>query len=235
MNCKETQLYMDGFLDRELDLVRSIDLERHLHECAECAALHRSRLVVRGALAPLRYSAPKALKQSVRASLAKSAAPPRRIPWMPLAAVAAMLAIGVAIFVRPDLNRVEHQVVDSHIRSLMPGHLMDVPSTDQHTVKPWFAGKLDLSPPVQDFTDKGFPLIGGRLDYFDNHPVAVVVYRKNQHIVNVFAWRSAEANRIQRAARDRGYNTVQFVRDGIEYWLVSDLNAEELRQLSRLI
>ncbi len=156
MTCKETQLYMDGFLDRELDLVRSIDLEKHLHDCRQCSDLHRSRLAMRAALAPLRYEAPASLKRTVQSSLQKSTRK-QKIDWIALGAIAAILTIGFMMFIRPDLNRVQHAVVDSHIRSLIPGHLTDVPSTDQHTVKPWFAGKLDFSPPVQDFSAEGFP------------------------------------------------------------------------------
>ncbi len=234
MTCKETQLYMDGFLDRELDLVRSIDLEKHLHDCRQCSDLHRSRLAMRAALAPLRYEAPASLKRTVQSSLQKSTRK-QKIDWIALGAIAAILTIGFMMFIRPDLNRVQHAVVDSHIRSLIPGHLTDVPSTDQHTVKPWFAGKLDFSPPVQDFSAEGFPLIGGRIDYFDNHPVAVVVYRKNQHTINVFAWRSTENARIKRTASDHGYNIVQFAKDGIEYWVVSDLNSEDLGRFVKLL
>jgi len=237
MTCKETRTFMDGYLDRELDLVRSIDLERHLHDCPECATLHKSRMAVRGAMSSgtLRYQAPAAFKSAVRAKLLQSEPKPkRRIGWMPLGAMAAVAAVVAILFLRPDLNRVQGEVVDSHIRSLMPGHLMDVPSTDQHTVKPWFAGKLDFSPPVQDFSTQGFPLVGGRVDYFDKRPVAVVVYRRNQHVINVFEWRSAETGRIERTRHDRGYNIVQFVRDGMEYWVVSDLNAEELHQFATL-
>ncbi len=233
MTCKEAQLYMDGYLDRELDLIRMVDLERHLHECASCAALHRARMAVRATIPNLRYAAPVALKKSVGAAIAKQT-PRRRVDWISLGAVAAGVAIVGALLLRPDLNRVEHEVVDSHIRSLMPGHLADVPSTDQHTVKPWFAGKLDFSPPVRDFASEGFPLVGGRVDYFDNHPVAVIVYRRNQHVINVFAWRSKESARIERTERDRGYNVIQLVNDGIEFWVVSDLNEEELRQFARM-
>jgi anti-sigma factor RsiW len=242
MTCKETQFLMDGYLDRELDLIHSIDLERHLHECPECAELHRARVVVRAAMTPLRYTAPAALKQSVREKLDQAglnraglnqATPRRRFQWQPIAALAAAAAIALVIFIRPDLNRVEHEVVDSHIRSLMPDHLMDVPSTDQHTVKPWFAGKLDFSPPVQDFTAQGFPLIGGRIDYFDNHPAAVVVYRRNKHVINLFAWPTQSIS-TSSTLHERGYNIVYLARNGMEYWIVSDLNSGELGQFANL-
>jgi anti-sigma factor RsiW len=232
MTCKETQFLMDGYLDRELDLMRSIDLERHLHECPECAELHRARVAVRAAMTPLRYTAPVALKQSVRAKI-NEASGRRQFQWQPIAVLAAAAAIALVIFLRPDLNRVEHEVVDSHIRSLMPGHLMDVPSTDQHTVKPWFAGKLDFSPPVEDFSAEGFPLVGGRIDYFDNHPSAVVVYQRNKHVINLFAWPSQSIS-AKRTLHDRGYNIMHVARNGMDYWIVSDLNDEELNQFAAL-
>lgn len=241
MTCKETQTFMDGYLDRELDLVRSIDLERHLHDCPVCAELHRSRMAVRSAMGAgaLRYQAPAALRKAVRAKLVEidraERRPSFRVNWTAFTAFAAAAAVVVVLFLRPDLNRVQHEVVDSHVRSLMAGHLMDVPSTDQHTVKPWFAGKLDFSPPVQDFSAEGFPLVGGRIDYFGGHPAAAVVYQRNKHVINVFAWRSSESTRIKRSGRDHGYNFVDMVRDGTEYWVVSDLNAEELDQFVRLV
>lgn len=232
MTCKETQAFMDGYVDGELDLVRSIELERHLHECPACAELHRSRMAVRSAMSAgsLRYQAPATLKSAVRARLGERK---RRFSWTPVAILAAASMAILAIYINRQGNRIEREVVDSHIRSLMAGHLTDVVSTDQHTVKPWFAGKIDFSPPVRDFSSAGFPLVGGRIDYFDNHPVAVVVYRRNQHVINVFAWRAAGANQAPRDSGERGYNIVGFARDGIEYSVVSDLNTGELREFVR--
>ncbi len=235
MTCKETQTLMDGYLDRELDLMRIVDLERHLHDCAACTELHRARMAVRAAMgtATLRYQAPAALKSSVRRKIAQTERK-FRFGWTPFLAAVATVLVVAGIFFRPESNRVEREVLDSHIRSLMAGHLTDVVSTDQHTVKPWFAGKIDLSPPVQDFAEQGFPLVGGRMDYFGDHPAAVVVYRKNQHVINVFTWRSSEPARSPRTIHDHGYNIIEFVRDGTAYWVVSDLNEEELDQFARL-
>lgn len=236
MSCKEIRTCMDGYIDRELDLVRSIDLERHIHDCSGCAELHRSRMVLRTALhePSLRYTAPADLKKKVRAKLGQQERPRFGFVWIPAAAAAVAAVVTVLIFVRPDVNRVERDVVDSHVRSLIPGHLTDVLSTDQHTVKPWFSGKIDFSPPVTDFATQGFPLVGGRIDYFGDHPVAVVVYRRNQHPINVFAWRSGESNRARRVMRDRGYNIIELTRDGTEFWVVSDLNPQELEQFAAL-
>jgi anti-sigma factor RsiW len=240
VTCKETQTFMDGYLDGELDLVRSIDLERHLHDCPACGELHKARTTVRAAIgaSPLRYHAPSGLKQSVHAALLEQARketkPERKwfqLQWPALAATAAAVIVAV-LWLRPIANPLERDVVDSHIRSLMANHLMDVPSTDQHTVKPWFAGKLDFSPPVRDFSSDGFPLTGGRLDYLDHRPVAALVYRRNQHIINVFMWPDSSGDRKFHSSAQQGYNVIETVRNGVEYWLVSDLNHGELQQLA---
>jgi len=129
------------------------------------------------------------------------------------------------------------EVVSSHVRSLMePNHILDVPSTDQHTVKPWFNGKLDFSPAVENLADQGFPLIGGRLDYMDGRSVAALVYRRNQHYINLFIWPSSGAqDRAQSPVRRQGYSLIQWYKAGMEYWAVSDLNEAELGQFAEII
>lgn len=246
MNCKETATFMDGYLDGELDLVRSVELERHLLDCAACSELHGSRVALRSAAgaAALRYQPPAGLEKSVRAALSaldrEERKPAWRIPlrlpaWTPVAAMAAILGVFAILWLRPPANPLEHDVVEAHIRSLMANHLTDVTSTDQHTVKPWFAGKVDFSPPVRDFSSEGFRLIGGRLDYLDSRPVAALVYQRNQHVINVFTWPVQDGNHGIRSETRQGYNILDMVQGHTEYWLVSDLNAAELRQLADLI
>jgi len=124
---------------------------------------------------------------------------------------------------------VAREVLTSHLRSLMPGHLMDVVSTDQHTVKPWFDGRIDFAPPVNDFAADGYRLIGGRLDYLDSRPVAALVYQRHKHIVNVFVWPAADGSQssVESAAHD-GYNLLHWRHGGMNYWMASDLNAQEM-------
>jgi anti-sigma factor RsiW len=161
---------------------------------------------------------------------------------VPLALAAAIIILlGLAflyqggILDRSPGHRLETEVISGHVRSLLAAHLLDVPSTDQHTVKPWFAGKLKFSPPVQDFADYGFRLIGGRLDFVDGREVAAVVYQRNKHVINLFVWPS-ESNRSttpQGYTKD-GYNVLHWARGGFEFWLVSDVNAKDLRDLADL-
>jgi anti-sigma factor RsiW len=137
---------------------------------------------------------------------------------------------------RSQTEIVAREVLTSHLRSLMPGHLMDVVSTDQHTVKPWFAGRIDFSPPVSDFAADGYRLIGGRLDYLDRRPVAALVYQRRKHIVNVFVWPAADGSSspVESAAHD-GYNLLHWRRGGMNYWMVSDLNAQEMGVFAGLL
>jgi anti-sigma factor RsiW len=135
-----------------------------------------------------------------------------------------------------EIDIVAREVLTSHLRSLMPGHLMDVVSTDQHTVKPWFDGRIDFSPPVSDFAAAGYRLIGGRLDYLDRRPVAALVYQRRKHIVNVFVWPAADGSQsaVESAAHD-GYNLLHWRRGGMNYWMASDLNAQEMRVFAGLL
>jgi anti-sigma factor RsiW len=156
---------------------------------------------------------------------------------MPVAASAmvAVLAVFVAFNQVAD-NQLTNEVVSSHIRSRMANHLTDVASSDQHTVKPWFAGKVDFAPPVIDLKEQGFPLQGGRLDYLQNRVVAAEVYKRNDHVINLFVW-PASGNRstTKKLSVAKGYNVISWEDSGMNYAAVSELNAVELREFADLL
>jgi anti-sigma factor RsiW len=243
MYCKESEALMDGYFDGELDLVHSLELEGHLQECPACARLHTGRKTMRAALSasPLRYSAPPGLKVAVRAALkAEHRKEKPRFEWtlwrwVPSFAIALVVVVSVVWLNRGAPGTLEQEVVDAHVRSLLAAHLFDVPSSDRHTVKPWFAGKLDFSPSVPDLASQGFELAGGRLDYLGNRTVASLVYRRRQHVINVFVWPTSAGDRAPHASGRNGYNVVEQVHSGMTYWLVSDLNRDELEQLAALL
>jgi len=197
MNCNESRRFLEADADGELDLVRHVELEAHLRACPDCArtagAIRARRAALREALP--RFAAPPQLVGRIRASLRAEDAPRAPVIWpiWNLAGIAASLALALlggyawgSAHARGDALLSE--AVSEHVRSLQAGHLMDVASTDQHTVKPWFIGKLDFSPPVADLADAGFPLAGGRLEHLDGRNAAALVFRRRQHAINVFIW-----------------------------------------------
>ena len=254
MSCKLTQSYVPGYLDGELDLVRKIEMEQHLESCADCARELESLRALRVALrrSSLAYSAPAGLRGQIVSAL-RSAAPgekhERRGAWLAFpvwqwaTAVAVLAVVSVAAWrIAPALSgasadqRIAAEVFTSHVRSLQGDHLSDVASTDQHTVKPWFDGKLDFSPPVEDLASDGFPLIGGRLDYLEGRGVAALVYHRRQHIVNVFVWPGGAGTIAARSLAPRqGYNIMEWSRAGFHFWAISDVNPQDLAEFARLL
>jgi len=253
VNCEDAQLLIHGHLDAELDLSRDLEVERHIAECPRCAREYAALRAMRTRLKDeaFRFEAPAELKEKIRRAIPSSsprraiAYPSRRGTWVPRAirvavpmAIGAMLTLFIApLTIGPNANqRLADEVVASHVRSLMAGHLMDVVSIDQHTVKPWFNGKLDFSPPVTDFAKDGFPLVGGRLDYIKGRPVAALVYQHGKHVINVFMWPAAgAATSAERIETEHGYHVDQLMVAGMNCWLVSDLNQQELDKFAGLL
>ena len=247
MNCADIRKFLHAHADGELDIANSLELERHLKTCAACAAENNSLQSLRAALrdSDLAYRAPKSLQKKVRqiARPADAEIPPREIswpwPWKWLAAGATALAV-LTIFLRPagisEHDQLLNEAVAAHIRSLQAEHLTDVASSDQHTVKPWFDGKLDFAPDVRDFAAQNFPLVGGRLDYLNSHAVAALVYRHNKHLINVFVWPVKNSETVKSGtANRRGYFLLNREANGLYLCLVSDLNEKELADLASLI
>ncbi|MDE2068965.1 MAG: anti-sigma factor [Bradyrhizobium sp.] len=239
MTCDEAEILLHALIDGELDAGHARDVENHLASCPRCtAALADYRKMSEAvAGAKLRYTAPPGLRRRIEASLPQpKPAPSRRSVLRGFAmgsAVSALAATGlVAIVLRnDDEQRIESEVVSAHLRSLQAGHLTDVISTDQHTVKPWFNGKLDVSPPVVDLTAQGFTLIGGRLDYLDARAVGAVVYRRRQHIINLFVAQTASTKRkAARMENLQGFNVRRWSEQGMNFWAVSDIGPDELNE-----
>jgi anti-sigma factor (TIGR02949 family) len=247
MTHPDVEAQVDAYLDGELAASDAVELEAHLAGCPACERFRDDRLVLRKALAARmpKLEAPEFLRARVRAALREAAAPARAgrtasLPawrWMAFAATIATVAIGswrLAV-VHTASSSLSDEVLASHVRSLMPGHLSDVVSSDQHTVKPWFDGKLDFSPPVHDFSGRGYPLLGGRLDYLNGRPVAALVYGRRRHVISVFLWPVAGAEGVTGPAERRGYHILHWATPDLAYWVVSDLGLSELTDFAELL
>lgn len=244
MRCDDCRDAVNAYLDDELMPDERRAVQEHLASCADCRQEHdvlvaTSRKLKEGLV---RHRAPDVLKARIRSALAQPDAftPPAnasRRSWMRLAAAGVVIAVASSALTFGAMQRPLGQrtatadVLSSHIRSLMPGHLVDIASTDQHNVKPWFNGRLDLSPAVPRLDSLGFPLLGGRVDYVSGRPVAAIVYGRRQHVINVFSWPATDASALVPAAStEKGYHLVHWRTEGMEMWAVSDLNLAELRQ-----
>jgi anti-sigma factor RsiW len=238
MTCDEAEILLHALLDGELDAGHVREVEAHIANCPRCAAELRASRQMQAALADadLRYKAPPALRQRIEAALPQRHVASRRSLLQGFAlgsAVSALAASGlIGIVLRhDDEQRIMAEVISAHLRSLQAGHLTDVVSTDQHTVKPWFNGRLDVAPPVIDLTAQGFALVGGRLDSVDARALGVVVYRRRSHVINLFV--ASAAGSGQRGAKTetvQGFNVRHWSDRGLNYWAVSDLSADELAE-----
>jgi len=249
MRCDEVIDRLTPFVDDELGPVESQAIVEHLASCASCsAALARQQKLRDDLHAGLEYHrAPDLLRARIqrdaRAALRSAGArAPVAMPWRWLSAAAAIAVVagaGWLAFVgtgERELAAMTREAVSDHVRSLMADHLEDVVSTDQHTVKPWFNGRLDFSPPVNDFSAAGYPLVGGRLDYLSGRSVAALVYQRRKHVINVFVWPAANGNAtISPTSTRQGFHVIRATHAGMAFCLVSDLNAEELRAFAKLV
>jgi anti-sigma factor RsiW len=233
MTCDRMKDLVHAYLDEELSLTEQLSFEQHLATCPECEQAHRTFMQLREQIRAgnATFDMPASLETKLRRSL-----PAKKFPLRPLLAMAAMLMILIGstavVLSRAGHSSLEQDLVDAHVRSLQANHLLDVVSTDQHTVKPWFDGKLDFAPPVRDLAADGFPLIGGRLDYLRNHPVAAMIYQRGKHPINLFAWPESGADKSIKTSTINGYQVVEWRRAGMRQVAVSDLNAQELREFA---
>jgi anti-sigma factor RsiW len=250
MECKELQELVHRYVDGEASAEERDAAEAHVVGCADCRKLMQEEKGWQQAIrrAGTYYTAPDLVRERIAgmtrraAGSTASAATATQAPWRGWAIAASLLlsvtlssAVSTYIATPSATALVEQDVVASHVRSLQMDHLADVASSDQHTVKPWFHGKLDYAPPVDDFAAEGFPLIGGRLDYIGRRSVAALVYRHAQHPINLFILPSRDADGAAVASVDNGYNIVHWTKDGMTFWAISDLNAAELGEFEKLL
>lgn len=250
MECKETRNLLPAHADRELGLREAIEIDRHMQNCSGCRGEFARQHALREAVKKhaTYFAAPGHLERRILSALPHEAPQPKRRgkstwPWGWLnagavlaSAFALVWSISLYLAVPSADDLLAQEVVSSHVRSLMASNIADVASSDQHTVKPWFSGKLDFSPRVSDFTAQGFPLVGGRLDYLDRRPVAALVYRHRQHVINMYCWpSSAEREAGVQTQSRQGFHLVRWAKNGMVHWAISDLNPHELMTLVQML
>jgi anti-sigma factor RsiW len=250
MNHERAFELMAGYVDGELGLSEVGEFEHHLADCALCQRALAQQLSARSCLklAHLRVETPEDLTREIEAALSTYKSPPpykgerhgranivRAQAWGPVGAIAIAAAVlswcaGLHLSTPSSETLLSQELVDSHIRSLQVNHLFDVISTDQHTVKPWFNGKLDYAPPVVDLAQQGYPLVGGRLDLVGRKPVAVMIYRYKLHPINLYVWPAADAGSTPQIIRRNGYCLAHWSDQGMNFWAVTDAGENELKE-----
>jgi anti-sigma factor RsiW len=239
MNCEDAEIFLHALIDGELDAGHARDVEAHIAACPHCAKQLAAFREMRAAMAEadLRYPASADLRRRINQALPPRAVQSDRRSLLKGFAFGGLLSGALAaglvmVVARNDRDqRIVDDVVSAHLRSMQAEHLTDVLSTDQHTVKPWFNGRIDVAPPVVDLTSQGFTLIGGRMDYIDRRPVGALVYKRRQHVINLFVMQTSDADRLSpKAETVQGFNIRRWFAGGLEFWAVSDINSEELQE-----
>ena len=245
MNCQQVKPLIDPYADGELQAAAILELEQHLQSCSACGLAWRNLQSLKKTMKQdaLYFAAPVELRRRIKSELpspAKAVPPWRAWHWNWLTTVMTGAAACLALLLTVTLTRpssdqpLAQEIVSSHVRSLMANHMLDVVSTDQHTVKPWFNGKLDFSPPVKNLTEQGFPLIGGRLDYLGGRSVAALVFQRNKHLINLFIWPAREKDSSPASSTStQGYHLIHWSETQMTFWAVSDLNETELMEFVR--
>jgi len=235
LNCNDCADWLHPYLDNELETEMAARVNMHLAKCADCKKQFDELQALRDGIrqqAPY-YPVPELLQQRIISKLKTFS--PRH--WFVPAFSAAALAASVMLYLATPSSQdmLMDEVVSSHVRSLMEQHLTDVASSDKHTVKPWFTGKIDFAPPVYDFAEQGYPLIGGRLDYIRHQNVAALSYHRNKHIINLFIIPSTATDAPIHASSRRGFNIVSWQKNNMAFEAVSDLNSQELEIFVQMI
>lgn len=253
MNCKRTLELLPAHLDQELGLSESSEIDQHLQSCVSCRNAFASQSALRDAVKQhaTYFQAPADLGNRISAALPEyeETSTPAKLHawrwgswrWFNAGTLLASLVVlvwsaGLYLSTPSPTELLAEEVLSSHVRSLMVNHIADVISTDQHTVKPWFDGKLDFSPTVRDLTNLGFPLVGGRLDYLDHRSVAALIYRHRLHLINVYIWpASNERQSAFHTQSIQGYHLIHWREAGMVYWMISDLDPRDLMTLARIL
>ena len=239
--CLDQELVLGGLVDRELDAANTALIEAHVARCQGCREelerLEATRALLRSD--GMRHLAPDELKERILRLPGLSARPAHtraRLPGWLAPGVAGALAASLAMVTftaqTQQAAMIDDQIISGHVRSLQPGHLIDVQTSNKHVVKPWFNGKIDFSPPVPDLADQGFPLAGGRLDSVGGKTVPAIIYKRRLHTVNVFVWPEGETH--ERSFEKDGFAVVEWSQAGLRYAAISDIPAAELRQFEQL-
>lgn len=247
MNCRDAEPLLHARLDNELDVAGAMTVDRHLSECRACAAQYAALENLKQDIAAAQpaYELPIRLERKLASRFTSQPTLFARLwsrPWPSAAALVGLAAcIGAVILFLPAIwntggtNAIAAEILDNHLRALQPGHLIDVESSDQHTVKPWFQGKTDFSPPVPDLTNDGFVLIGGRLEVIHRQPAAAVVYKRRQHVISLYVSPSLDGDAKPALQDLDGYHLLHWSQSGMGYWAVSDVAPADLRDFAGLI
>jgi anti-sigma factor RsiW len=245
MNCDDARRLIAAYSDGELDLVRSLDVEEHLRGCDSCALARENLRALKQAAHSAYFRAPDDLRENVLAAVRAADRIPQNVmvrrasrSWI-TAGLGLAAGILLGFFVGQNLYRQSREqtllaeLTDSHVRSLIGTHLTDVISSDQHTVRPWFEGKLDFAPPVEDLSGQGFPLVGARVEYIDGRAVAALVYERRKHFINLFVWPAeAGSQEVKEEKPQRGYNIIRWRAAGMNYSAVSEIAEDDLRKFA---
>lgn len=241
MICNQMKDLVHAYLDDELSLTEQVSFEQHLSACPECQQAHQSFSRLRQNLRQggLQFPLPSGFKLNVPSDSFSRVSPAPRFRYARYLAIAAMILLAFASgsmwHFSQDRSSLLRALADAHVRSLQANHLLDVVSTDQHTVKPWFEGKIDFGPPVRDLAADGFPLVGGRLDYLQNRTTAVLVYGHGKHQINLFIWPEQGADEAIHDASVDGFQIVSWRSAGLRRAAVSDMNVDDMNRLADLL
>ena len=246
MTCREAGPLLDARLDNELDMASSASVDAHLSDCRGCAAQYQAlqNLHEEIVASDLAYAPGIALERKLADQFLKEEKPPLRWwnwNWLNASVMGAVAITAVALVIAIPILRVSGteaisaEILDNHLRALQAVHQVDVPSSDQHTVKPWFQGKTGFSPPVPDLDQEGFVLVGGRLEVIHQQTAAAIVYRRRQHVIDLYVSPSTGADSEMELRELGGYHLLHWVQNNMSYWAVSDVDATDLRMFADLI